>query len=118
MRLRSTGALPLAGIRSQALLDQREHAEREEVDLDEPGVVAGILVPLAEVAALHRRGLDRHQVDERGGGDDHAADVLGDVAGEAGELLGQLDQVAPGRRVQARRRTPGCAPARRPRSPA
>ena len=37
-------------------------------------------------------------------GDDHPADVLADVAREAGDLLGQLDQVAP-----ERRRRPGPA---------
>ncbi len=66
----------------EALLDQREHAQREEIDLDEPRVVAGVLVPLAEEAPLHRGRLNRHQLDERRRGDDHAADMLRDVARE------------------------------------
>ena len=85
----------------QAFLDQREHAEGEEVDLDEAGILAGILVPLADVAAIHGGGLDRHDFVERGGGDDHAADVLGDVPGEVLQLLRDLDEVAPRRRVLA-----------------
>ena len=93
----------IAGGRDQVhtFLDQREHPEGEEVDLDEAGVVAGVLVPLAEVAVLHRGRLDRHQAGDRLGGDDHAAGVLGDVAREAGQLLGQVDQVGPGRDVLA-----------------
>ena len=69
-------------------------------------VVARVLVPLADEAPLHRGRLDRHQLDERLGGDDHAADVLADVAREAGELRGQLDQVAPERRVGLAAGTP------------
>ena len=88
-----------SAIRSAALFDQREHAERQEVDLDEARVVEGVLVPLADVAALHGRALDRHQLDDRLRGDHHAADVLAEVAREAGDLLGQLDEVAPDRRI-------------------
>ena len=87
MRLRSTGGLPLAGISRERFFDQGEHPEGEEVDLDEPGIVAGILVPLAEIASLHGRGLDWDQIDERGGGDDHAAGMLADVARKSGQFL-------------------------------
>src|SRR5918995_2185532 len=88
---------------AQRLFDEREHAQREEIDLDEPGVITGILVPLTEVASLHGGGLHRHQVDEGSGGDDHPAGMLADVSWEPGELSGQLYQIAPGRRFQTRR---------------
>ena len=62
-----------------ALFDQREHAEREEVDLDETRVIAGILVPLAQHSALPGGGLERDDLHERTARDDHAARVLGDM---------------------------------------
>ena len=100
-----------AAIRSRHSSTSESMPERQEVDLDEAGVVAGVLVPLAEVAALHGGRLDRHQAGERLGGDDHAAGVLGDVAGEAGELLGQVDQVATRAGRPCGRRRRGSAPA-------
>ena len=48
-----------------ALLDAREHPEAEQVDLQEPRVGAGVLVPLAELATRHRRRLHRDELDER-----------------------------------------------------
>src|SRR5439155_16836780 len=48
-----------------AVLDRGEHSQAEEVDLQETGVGAGILVPLAELAPGHRRGLNRDELDER-----------------------------------------------------
>ncbi len=95
--------LAVGGDQAQRLFDEREHPQREEIDLDEPGIIAGILVPLTEVASLHGGGLHRHQVDEGSGGDDHPAGMLADVSWEPGELPGQLDQIAPGRRLQTRR---------------
>ena len=69
-----------------ALLDGGEHPEPEQVDLEEAGVGAGVLVPLAELAARHRRGLHGHEVDQRPRRDHHPARVLGDVARQAGDL--------------------------------
>ena len=42
-----------------ALLDRRQHPEPEQVDLEEAGVGARVLVPLAHLPALHRRRLHR-----------------------------------------------------------
>ncbi len=39
----------------ETFLNQREHAQGQEVDLDHPGVVAGILVPMAEQIDLPSR---------------------------------------------------------------
>src|SRR2546427_7547477 len=91
-----SGGRPLAR-RDQldALLDERQHAERQEVDLDETRVVAGILVPLAHDAVLHRGPLERHELHERPARDDHPADVLRHMAGEPPDLLRQLAQLLP-----------------------
>jgi hypothetical protein len=70
-----------AGDQLDATLHRRQHAQAEQVDLEEAGVGAGVLVPLADATALHGGRQHRHQLDQRGGGDDHAAGVLADVAG-------------------------------------
>ena len=72
-----------------ALLDRREHPQAEQVDLEEAGVGARVLVPLADLPALHRRRLDRHELDERPRRDDHPARVLRDVARQAGDLAAE-----------------------------
>ena len=69
-----------------ALLDGGEHPQPEQVDLEEAGVGAGVLVPLAELAARHRRGLHRDEIDQRPRRDDHAARMLGDVPRQARDL--------------------------------
>ena len=87
-----------------ALLDGREHPEPEQVDLQEAGVGARVLVPLAHLAAGHRRRLHRHELDERARRDDHPAGVLRDVARQAGDLAAQLGERAPARRRELRLR--------------
>ena len=86
MRERSIALPAQADDLVDALLDRREHAEPEQVDLQEAGVGARVLVPLAELAALHRGRLDRDELDERAARDDHPARVLGEVARQAGDL--------------------------------
>ena len=81
----------------QTLLHQRQHAQRQKVDLDEARVVARVLVPLADVATVHRRRLHRHQLHHRPRRDDHATHVLTDVPGESVDLLSQVHQVRPHR---------------------
>ena len=101
-----------------AALDRREHPQAEQVDLQEAGVGAGVLVPLDHLAALHRRGHHRAAVDQRPGGDDHPAGVLGEVARQAVGLLDQARQPAPAQRGlagtagSARRRTRARRPLR------
>src|SRR4029078_9330037 len=54
-----------------ALLDRREHPETEQVDLQKAGVSTGILVPLAEPAALSRGIVEPEELDQRTTRDDH-----------------------------------------------
>ena len=84
-----------------AVLDRREHPQPEQVDLEEARVGAGVLVPLADLPAGHRRRLHRHELDERPAGDHHPARMLRDVARQAGDLARQLGEGAPARREQA-----------------
>ena len=59
-----------------AALDRRQHPEPQQIDLQEARVGAGVLVPLDDVAPLHRRRDDRTAIDQRPCGDDHPARVL------------------------------------------
>jgi len=69
-----------------AFLDRREHPQPEQVDLQEAGVSAAVLVPLADLTAGHRGRLYRHEVDQRPRRDDHAAGVLADVPRQSRDL--------------------------------
>ncbi len=99
------------------VLDGGEHAEPEQVDLQEAGVAAAVLVPLADLPAGHRRRLHGDEVDQRTRRDDHPARVLAEVARQPGDLVRQLAEGVPARpRVRARHAVelfadPGCVPA-------
>ncbi len=81
-----------------AFLDRREHAEPEQVDLQEAGVRARVLVPLAHLPSRHRRRLHGDELDERARGDHHPAGMLRDVPRQAGDLAAELGERAPARR--------------------
>ena len=76
-------------------LDAGEHPQPEQVDLQEARVRAGVLVPLAQLAPLHRRRQHRAAVDQRPGRDDHPARVLGEVARQPVGLVAQPRQPRP-----------------------
>ena len=89
-----------------AVLDRREHPEPEQVDLQEAGVVARVLVPLAHLPAGHGRRHHRDKLDERPRRDHHPARVLRDVARQPGDLRGHVRERPPARggplRLEAR----------------
>ena len=73
-----------------APLDGAQHAQAEQVDLEEARVGARVLVPLAELAALHRCGHEWHELGQRARRDDHPAGVLREVARQAGDLPAEV----------------------------
>ena len=83
-----------------AVLDRGEHPEPEQIDLEKAGVGARVLVPLAELAAGHRRRLHGDDLDERARRDDHPARVLRDVPREARDLAGEPGERPPAARVE------------------
>ena len=85
-----------------ALLDGGEHAQTEEVDLEEAGIGTGVLVPLADLAPLHGCRLDGNELDERPGRDDHASRVLGEMARQPGDLAAELAKGPPAWRFELR----------------
>ena len=92
-----------------AALDRRQHPQPEQVDLQEARVRARVLVPLAELAALHRRRQHRAAVDQRPRRDDHPARVLGEMPRQPVGLVAQPRQPrpAPGQAVVGGRRRVG-----------
>ena len=99
-------------------LDQREgsadagqHAERQDVDLENAERVEIVLVPFDDGAVRHRRVFDRHQFGQRPAGDDEAADVLRQVPRKADQLVARSS-------ARRRLRSRGSSPASRTRSSA
>ena len=78
----------------EGLADAGEHAERQHVDLEDAEAVDIVLVPADDGAVFHGGVLDRDQFVEPPLGDDEAADVLAEVAGEALDLAHQLHGLA------------------------
>ena len=69
----------------------REHAESENVDLDESDGLDVVFVPLQHGAIDHRGGRDRAQVDERTVGNGEPSAVEAEVAWVPAKLGGNLD---------------------------
>ena len=104
-RDRSQGQL-LAGMpveQLECLSNAGQHAERQDVDLENAERVEIVLVPLDHGTVRHRRIGDRHHLIEPALGQDEAADMLREVAGEAGQLGGELQGQAQARlaRIEA-----------------
>ena len=75
-----------------------QHAERQHIDLHEAERVDVVLVPFDEGALVHGGIADRHRLVEPLAGEDEAADMLGEMAREADELVGERDGL-PDRRI-------------------
>ena len=87
------------GLDPVALRDQRAHlghhaqgGEAQQVGLDQAGILDRVFVPLRHHDARLGGVLQRHDLDQRLGGDQHAAGVDGEVARDADELGGQVGQ--------------------------
>ena len=70
--------------------DAGEHAQPQHIHLDEPQRLQIILVPLDHRAVFHGGVLDGNDLAQRLAGDDEPARVLGQVAWETVQLLGQF----------------------------
>ena len=76
----------------EAVLEGLEHAEAEQVDLDDAEVGAVLLVPLHDATIDHARRLDRHHLVEPTCGDHDAARVLTEVTRQAAHPTHQLEE--------------------------
>ena len=71
-----------------------EHAQAEQVELDDAHGGAVVLVPLQHRAALHAPPLQGHHLPQRAVGDHHAPGVDAQVAGEAVEAAAGVEDEA------------------------
>ena len=87
------------------LFERREHAEAQEIHLDDAEVGAVVLVPLHDDAPGHRRRLERHDFVEPAGGHDHPARVLAEVTRQVLDLKEQPQKMPRPRvlRIEPRR---------------
>jgi len=69
-----------------------QHAEREDIDLQDAERVQVVLVPLQHRAAVHGGVAHHREFDQRPAGDDEAAHVGGEVAGEPLEVFGKSER--------------------------
>ncbi len=92
------GRRPVARQERQAPGQRGQHAEREQVHLEESQLGEVVLVPLDHRPPGHGGRLHRHGLDERPLRDDEAPHVDGEVAREAGDLRRQPQCVSHRRR--------------------
>ena len=74
-----------------------QHAEGENIDLQDAEFVDIVLVPFDDGAPFHRRMEDGHDFVDPPAGDDEAAHMLGEMAGKAGHLRGVVQDGGGGR---------------------
>ncbi len=79
----------------EALGHHAQGAQGEEVDLHQPQRLDVLLVELRDDSSRHGGTLDRDEVDQRGAGDEHPADVDPQVTREAVDLRAQLQEPLP-----------------------
>ena len=75
------------------VVQRRQHAESEQVELHQPGRRAVVLVPLQDGAVLHPRPLDGAHLDDRPVAHHHPAGVDAEVPREVLDLVGERDDL-------------------------
>ena len=88
----------------QAPPDGREHPQRQTIHLEDAQCIQVVLIPLHDGAAGHAGIFDRHNLAQRQVGQNHAADMLRQMAGKAQDLARRDGSTAGrgGLRVEAR----------------
>ena len=79
---------------TEAALQAGQHAERQDVDLEDANRVEVVLVPFDHLALFHRRLDDGDDFVEPILRDDETADMLGQVARKSVNLVGEIDDLA------------------------
>ncbi len=78
----------------EAFADAGQHAQREDIDLEDAERLDIVLVPFDETAFGHRPIADRHGFGQRAFGEDEPADMLRQMPWHANHLLGQFKNPA------------------------
>jgi hypothetical protein len=76
----------------QGLLQRIEHAETQEIDLDQPEIGTIFFVPLDDGTVFHRRGFDGDDFVETSGRDHDSTGVLAQMPREASHLIDQVEK--------------------------
>ena len=76
----------------EALMNRREHAEAQTIDLQNADLVQVVLVPLDYGAVVHRGIFDRHHLAQRPLGHHHAAHVLRQMPRKAHDLVHTVNE--------------------------
>ncbi len=84
----------MPGQQLEALADAGQHAERQDVDLEDAERIQVVLVPFHHGALGHGGIGDRHHLVEPALGQDEAADMLGQMPRKADQLAGQSERQA------------------------
>ncbi len=95
-----SAALPVIVGELERATKRGEHAEAEQVDLQQLQLVEIVLVPLHDGAVFHRGVLDRHELIEAAGGDDDAADMLREMARKTHQLVCEFHHLHQDRTVR------------------
>ena len=77
-------------------MDTRQHSQSQHIHFQHPHGIDVVLVPFDNGAVFHGGVFDGDHLAQGGSGDDKASHVLGEVAGKAGDLVDQSDQVLDG----------------------
>ncbi len=86
-----------AGVDLEGFLKECEHAQAQQIDLDQAELLQIVFVPLDDGAVAHRRPLDRGDAHERVAREHHAARMDAHVAREAVDLLAVVVETPFGR---------------------
>ena len=77
----------------ERLADAGQHAQRQHIDFHDAQRVQIVLVPFDEIAVVHRGRADGHDGVEIILGQHKAADMLGEMAGKADQLVGEMHRL-------------------------
>ena len=99
----------VGGHQVQSVVQGTEHAQAQQVELDQPNRGTVLLVPLQDAAVSHAPPLHRAHLGHRPVADDHATGVDAEVPGGVAQLVGQGSHV--GRDPGWNRSTAGGRPA-------
>ncbi|CAG7402834.1 hypothetical protein PICSAR7_04402 [Mycobacterium avium subsp. paratuberculosis] len=81
------------GHQVDGVVQRREHAQPEQVELHQTDCRAVVFVPLQHAAILHPGPLHRAHVGDRAVADHHAAGVNAQVSRQVADLVGQVDHL-------------------------
>ncbi len=87
----------------EGMIESREHAEAEEIELHEPRIGAVVFVPLHDGSALHACAFDRDDIDHGTIAQHHSARVNAEVARGIAQLGREVFHIAWNVRIAQRR---------------